>query len=103
MISTPAVTRINDRGVSGNHAGVESVIFDEASTIMNTPVAQRLWKWGPVVGLLTIVVGVMVLTWPGPSILVTATLFGVCLLMRGLVELVLAFTLPRSAAPVAAR
>jgi uncharacterized membrane protein HdeD (DUF308 family) len=79
------------------------VIFDEASTIMNTPVAQRLWKWGPVVGLLTIVVGVMVLTWPGPSILVTATLFGVCLLMRGLVELVLAFTLPRSAAPVAAR
>jgi hypothetical protein len=63
---------------------------------MNSRVGQRLWKSQLVAGLLTIVVGVMVLAWPGPSILVAATLFGVYVLMSGLVELHLAFTLPRS-------
>jgi hypothetical protein len=32
---------------------------------MNTVVAQRLWKWKLVAGLLTAIVGVMVLAWPG--------------------------------------
>jgi uncharacterized membrane protein HdeD (DUF308 family) len=64
---------------------------------MNSLVGQRLWKWKLVAGLLTIVLGVIVLAWPGPSILVAATLFGVYLLLSGLVELFLAFTLPRSA------
>lgn len=65
---------------------------------MNTPVAQRLWRWKLIAGLVTIIIGVTVLPWPGPSIVVAATLFGVYLLMSGLVELYLAFTLPRSAA-----
>jgi uncharacterized membrane protein HdeD (DUF308 family) len=65
---------------------------------VNTLVAQRLWKWKLVAGLLTIVVGAIVLAWPGPSILVASTLFGVYLLFSGLAELFLAFTLPRSAA-----
>jgi uncharacterized membrane protein HdeD (DUF308 family) len=67
---------------------------------MNTLVAQRLWKWKwkLVAGLLTIVLGAIVLAWPGPSILVASTLFGVYLLFSGLTELFLAFTLPRSAA-----
>jgi uncharacterized membrane protein HdeD (DUF308 family) len=65
---------------------------------MNTLVAQRLWKWKLVAGLLTIVLGAIVLAWPGPSILVASTLFGVYLLFTGLTELFLAFTLPRSAA-----
>jgi uncharacterized membrane protein HdeD (DUF308 family) len=64
---------------------------------MNSLVGQRLWKWKLVAGLLTIVLGVIILGWPGPSILVAATLFGVYLLLSGLVELFLAFTLPRSA------
>jgi uncharacterized membrane protein HdeD (DUF308 family) len=55
-------------------------------------------EWKLIAGLLTIVVGVMVLAWLGPSILVVATLFGTYLLMSGLVEPFLAFTLPRSAA-----
>jgi uncharacterized membrane protein HdeD (DUF308 family) len=65
---------------------------------MNIVVGQRLWKWKLVAGLLTIVLGAIVLMWPGPSILVASTLFGVYLLLSGLVELFMAFTLPRSAA-----
>ena len=65
---------------------------------MNSLVGQRLWKWKLVAGLLTIVLGAIVLAWPGPTILVASTLFGVYLLLSGLVELFMAFTLPRSAA-----
>jgi uncharacterized membrane protein HdeD (DUF308 family) len=65
---------------------------------MNTLVGQRLWKLKLMAGVLTIVVGAIVLAWPGPSILVASTLFGVYLLVSGLAELFMAFTLPRSAA-----
>jgi uncharacterized membrane protein HdeD (DUF308 family) len=65
---------------------------------MNSLVEQRLWKAKLVAGLLTIVLGAIVLAWPGPTILVASTLFGVYLLVSGLVELFMAFTLPRSAA-----
>jgi uncharacterized membrane protein HdeD (DUF308 family) len=65
---------------------------------MNSSVGQRLWKWKLVAGLLTIVLGALVLAWPGPSILVASTLFGVYLLLSGVAELFFAFTLPRSAA-----
>ena len=65
---------------------------------MNSLVGQRLWKSQLVAGLLTIVLGAIVLAWPGPTILVASTLFGVYLLLSGLVELFMAFTLPRSAA-----
>ena len=44
---------------------------------MDTLVGQRLWKWKLVAGLLSIVVGGIVLAWPEPTILVAATLFGV--------------------------
>ena len=65
---------------------------------MNSLLEQRFWKWKLVAGLLTIVLGGIVLTWPGPTILVASTLFGVYLLLTGFTELFLAFTLPRSAA-----
>jgi len=65
---------------------------------MNNLLEQRLWKWKLVAGLLTIVLGGIVLAWPGPTILVASTLFGVYLLLTGFTELFLAFTLPRSAA-----
>ena len=65
---------------------------------MNSLVGQRLWKWTLAAGLLTVVLGAIVLAWPGPTILVASTLFGVYLLLSGLAELFMAFTLPRSAA-----
>jgi uncharacterized membrane protein HdeD (DUF308 family) len=82
--------------VGGIHSGIHT--FDETRIAMNSLVGQRLWKWKLVAGLLAIVLGAIVLAWPGPSILVASTLFGVYLLLSGLVELFLAFTLPRSAA-----
>jgi uncharacterized membrane protein HdeD (DUF308 family) len=65
---------------------------------MNNTLGQQLWKWKRVSGVLTIILGAIVLAWPGPSILVASTLFGVYLLLTGFIELFMAFTLPRSAA-----
>jgi uncharacterized membrane protein HdeD (DUF308 family) len=65
---------------------------------MNKILDQQLWKWKLIAGLLTIILGGIVLAWPGPTILVASTLFGVYLLLTGFTELFLAFTLPRSAA-----
>jgi uncharacterized membrane protein HdeD (DUF308 family) len=65
---------------------------------MISVLGQQLWKNKLVSGVLTIVLGAMVLAWPGPSILVVSTMFGVYLLVSGFAELFLAFTLPRSAA-----
>jgi uncharacterized membrane protein HdeD (DUF308 family) len=60
--------------------------------------AQRAWKGSLAAGVLTAILGGMVLAWPGPSILVASVLFGVSLLVIGFTEVFLAFTLPRSAA-----
>ena len=65
---------------------------------MISVLGQQLWKNKLASGVLTIVLGAMVLAWPGPSILVVSTMFGVYLLVSGLAELFLAFTLPRNAA-----
>jgi uncharacterized membrane protein HdeD (DUF308 family) len=65
---------------------------------MNSVLGQQLWKCKLVSGVLTVVLGAMILAWAGPSILIAATLFGVYLLLSGFTELFLAFTLPRSAA-----
>jgi uncharacterized membrane protein HdeD (DUF308 family) len=64
---------------------------------MNSLLVQQLWKWKPVAGLLTVVLGGIVLAWPGPTILVASTLFGVFLLLTGFTELFPAFALLRSA------
>jgi len=65
---------------------------------MDCALGRQLWKGTLVSGVLTTVLGVMVLVWPGSSILVASTMFGVYLLVSGLAELFLAITLPRSAA-----
>jgi uncharacterized membrane protein HdeD (DUF308 family) len=65
---------------------------------MDCTLGKQLWKGTLGWGVLTIVLGAMVLVWPGPTILVASTIFGVYLLISGLAELFSAFTLPRSAA-----
>jgi uncharacterized membrane protein HdeD (DUF308 family) len=47
---------------------------------MNNVLAQQPWKETLAVGVLTAILGGVVLAWPGPSILVSVTLFEVCLL-----------------------
>jgi len=65
---------------------------------MISVLGQQLWKNKLAAGVLTIVLGAIVLAWPGPTILVASSMFGVYLMVSGLAELFLAFTLPRSAA-----
>ena len=65
---------------------------------MNNILGQQLSKWKLAAGVLTVLLGAVVLSWPGPTILVAATLFGVYLLVTALVELFVAFTVPWSAA-----
>ncbi len=70
---------------------------DKAKGVVKPLLGQQLWRWTLAAGVLTIVLGGIVLAWPGPTILVASTLFGVYLLLTGFVGLFMAFTLPRSA------
>jgi uncharacterized membrane protein HdeD (DUF308 family) len=83
---------------AGNAGRQQNQHMHNIRRIMNSVLGQQLWKGTLVSGVLTVVLGVMVLVWPGPSILVASTMFGVYLLVSGFAELFLAFTLPRSAA-----
>ncbi len=47
---------------------------------MNNVLVQQPWKEALAVGMLTAILGGVALAWPGPTILVTVTLFDVCLL-----------------------
>lgn len=53
----------------------------------------HLWKSTLVSGILSLILGVLVLAWPGKSILVAAIWFGVYLLITGIAEVVFAFSL----------
>jgi uncharacterized membrane protein HdeD (DUF308 family) len=55
---------------------------------------QRVWISTILFGLLAVILGVVILVWPGPSILVAAVLFGVYLVVSGIVMVFLAFSLP---------
>lgn len=55
---------------------------------------QRLWTSAIFFGLTTVILGVVILVWPGKSILVAAVLFGVYLVLSGVVLVLLAFNEP---------
>ena len=93
----PTLTTVSVR--SGRQGVVELANANVDETKGVKPIlGQQLWKWTLAAGLLTIVLGGIVLAWPGPTILVASTLFGVYLLLTGFIGLFTAFTLPRSAA-----
>jgi uncharacterized membrane protein HdeD (DUF308 family) len=65
-----------------------------------TPVPRllpHLWKSTLVSGILSLIVGGIVLAWPGISILAAAVAFGVYLLITGIAQVVFAFSLHVSA------
>ncbi len=65
-----------------------------------TPVPSllpHLWKSTLVSGILSLILGVLVLAWPGKSILVAAVAFGVYLLIVGIAQVAFAFSLHVSA------
>lgn len=57
----------------------------------------HLWKSTLISGVLAIVLGVLVLVWPGITVLVAAIFFGVYLLITGIAQVVFAFSLHVSA------
>ena len=57
----------------------------------------HLWKSTLVSGILSLIVGVLVLAWPGISVLAAAIAFGVYLLIIGLAQVIFAFALQVSA------
>ena len=58
---------------------------------------HRIWISAILLGLLAAILGVVILVWPGPSIVVAAVVFGVYLVVSGITQVVLAFSLPVSA------
>jgi uncharacterized membrane protein HdeD (DUF308 family) len=65
-----------------------------------TPVPSllpHLWKSELVSGILSLILGVLVLVWPAKSMLVAAVLFGVYLLITGIAQVIFAFSLQVSA------
>jgi uncharacterized membrane protein HdeD (DUF308 family) len=57
----------------------------------------HLWKATLVSGALALILGVLILAWPGPTLVVAAIFFGAYLLISGIAQLVFAFTLHVSA------
>ena len=57
----------------------------------------HLWKSALVSGILSVILGAVILAWPGISILVAAVAFGVYLLITGAAQVVFAFSLHVSA------
>jgi uncharacterized membrane protein HdeD (DUF308 family) len=57
----------------------------------------HLWKSALVSGVLAVILGVLILVWPGKSIVVAAILFGVYLVVTGVVQVIFAFSLHVSA------
>ncbi|NKY86141.1 HdeD family acid-resistance protein [Nocardia veterana] len=53
--------------------------------------ARGAWQSLLVIGLLSVIVGIIVLVWPGPTLAVAGVLFGVYLLISGILQLVAAF------------
>ncbi len=58
---------------------------------------QHLWKSTLLSGILAVILGILVLAWPGPTILVAAIFFGAYLLITGIAQVIFAFSLHVSA------
>jgi uncharacterized membrane protein HdeD (DUF308 family) len=53
--------------------------------------ARGAWQSLLVIGILSVIVGIVVLIWPGPTLVVAGILFGIYLLVSGIFQLVAAF------------
>ena len=58
---------------------------------------QHLWKSALLSGILAVILGILVLAWPGETIIVAAIFFGAYLLVTGIAQVIFAFSLHVSA------
>lgn len=66
------------------------------TTIETPSVIQRVWKSVLALGVLNLLLGTVVLIWPGDSIVVASVVFGVNLLVSGIAQAIAAFTVEMS-------
>jgi uncharacterized membrane protein HdeD (DUF308 family) len=66
------------------------------TTIDIPSVIHRLWKSGLALGILNLLLGAVVLIWPGDSVVVAALVFGVYLLVSGIAQAIVAFSVDMS-------
>lgn len=57
-------------------------------------IVDRTWKSLLGIGLVSIILGIIVLAWPGKSLIVVAVLFGIYLLISGIFQIVATFGAP---------
>lgn len=67
------------------------------TTYLTQRTLQQLWLSAVLFGLVAAATGVVILVWPGPSIVVAAVLFGIYLVISGAWMIVMAFAWPTSA------
>jgi uncharacterized membrane protein HdeD (DUF308 family) len=68
-----------------------------SATAQTTPLVSKLWTATLWSGLLTALLGVLILLWPGKSLIVASALFGGYLLISGILQVILALALHTSA------
>ncbi|MGE2737983.1 HdeD family acid-resistance protein [Mycolicibacterium vaccae] len=61
------------------------------------PMLRHLWKTALISGILAVLLGVLILVWPGVTIVVAAIFFGAYLLVTGVTQVIFAFSLDVSA------
>lgn len=66
-------------------------------TIAPPSLLPHLWKSTLLSGILAVILGILVLVWPGITILVAAIFFGAYLLVTGIAQVIFAFSLHVSA------
>ena len=69
-------------------SAMESPVITEVRSLV-----PHLWKSALLSGLLSIVMGVLMLVWPGKTLVVAAVLFGAYLLISGIAQVFFAFSL----------
>jgi len=69
-----------------------------SDTVETPSVVRRLWKSVLGLGALALIVGAVVLIWPGQSLVVAGAMFGVYLLLSGIAQVIAAFSVYTSAA-----
>lgn len=76
---------------------METSPANSAATLPPPSLLPHLWKTTLISGVLSLVVGVVIVAWPGMSVLVAAVAFGVYLLITGAAQVAFAFALHVSA------
>ena len=67
------------------------------NSLHSSNVTRDIWTGAIVSGSLAVVLGVLILAWPQPSVVAAAALFGVYLVASGVALLFLTFSMPTSA------